>query len=231
MNRLAIDTSNEVLGVAIMHNNKIVAELTTNIKKDHSSRLMPAIVQLMNEVNISPDQLDKVIVANGPGSYTGTRIGVTTAKTLAWAMDIPIFAVSSLATLALNGKHFDAYICPFFDARRSTVFTGLYKWDNGQLKTVLEDKNILMKKWLTELLNYKDKILFLSPHLVSFEDTIFSKLGNQAVIAENMDHLSRPSNMFLLSEQSKSTSVHLVKPNYLRMTEAEANLLKRQKED
>src|SRR5699024_7265314 len=112
MNKLAIDTSNQVLGVALMQQNDIVAELTTNIKKDHSSRLMPAIVDLMKKVNMTPDQLDKVIVANGPGSYTGTRIGVTTAKTLAWTLQIPITPISSLKTLAANESYFNGYICP-----------------------------------------------------------------------------------------------------------------------
>src|SRR5690625_5164541 len=110
-----------------MKNNEIAAELITNIKEDHSSQLMPAIVELMNEVNLAPEQLEKIVAAYGPGSYTGTRIGVTTAKTLAWSLEIPIFTVSSLKATALSGRYFDGLICPFFDARRQAVFTSLYR--------------------------------------------------------------------------------------------------------
>src|SRR5690625_1267056 len=128
MNKLAIDTSNQVLGVAIIQNDTLLAELITNVKMDHSSRLMPGIVGLMEDVGLTPNQLDKIVVAQGPGSYTGTRIGITTAKTLAWALNIPIYPVSSLDAVALNGAYFNGYICPFFDARRQTVFTSLVKW-------------------------------------------------------------------------------------------------------
>src|SRR5690625_3381993 len=164
MNILAIDTSNHVLGVAITKENELLAELVTNIKKDHSSRLMPAIVELMTETEMTPEQLDKIVVAHGPGSYTGARIGVTTAKTMAWSLEIPIYTVSSLGILALNAKFFNGLICPFFDARRKTVFTGLYKWEDNQLVTVIEECNVAMEEWLLRLKEYKENILFLSPH-------------------------------------------------------------------
>src|SRR5699024_1004999 len=100
MNILAIDTSNDVLGVAIKKDTKIVAEWMTHIKKDHSSRLMPAIVYALEQVGMEPIDIEAIVVSNGPGSYTGTRIGVTTAKTLAWSLNIPIYTVSSLKNMA-----------------------------------------------------------------------------------------------------------------------------------
>src|SRR5690606_31260140 len=98
-------------------------EFTSNVPKTHSLRLMPAIVQLMNDLNMKPNDLDKIVVANGPGSYTGVRIGVTTAKTLAWSLNIPVVGVSSLEVLAYQGRFFNGFVSPFFDARRQTVFT------------------------------------------------------------------------------------------------------------
>lgn len=231
MNKLAIDTSNQVLGIAIMQNEQLVAEIITNIKKDHSSRLMPSIVQIMEHVGMEADELDQIIVANGPGSYTGTRIGVTTAKTLAWALNIPIYGVSSLDVVAFNGKSFKGYICPFFDARRQTVFTSLVKWENEQLKKIYDESNISMDSWLLKLSELNGKILFLSPHMTVFREKIRSTLEDQAVIINNFDHLPRPSNLFKLSEQDNDTPVHHVNPNYLRLTEAEVNWLKHQRED
>src|SRR5690625_1724245 len=128
MNILAIDTSTHVLGVALLKNNQIIGEYVTHLAKNHCVRLMPAIDQLMKDVKMEPDQLDKIVVAKGPGSYTGVRIGLTTAKSLAWTLNIPIIGVSSIEVLAYQGRFFSAYICPFFDARRQMVYTGLYKW-------------------------------------------------------------------------------------------------------
>jgi len=230
MNMLAIDTSNQVLGVALMRQNDIVAELTTNIKKDHSSRLMPAIVDIMEKVSMTPNQLDHIIVANGPGSYTGTRIGVTTAKTMAWTLDIPITPISSLQILAANGSYFNGYICPFIDARRKTVYTGLYQWSDGQLKKVKQETNIYMETWLSELDSVKDPILFISPDVQTFESMIKDKLSYAVIPTNQASHLLRPSNLFMLKDSVPAVPVHEAVPNYLRVTEAEANWMKQQKD-
>ena len=123
---LAIDTSNTTLSVALVENNEILIEVIEATKNDHSKRLMPTIEALFKKVNRTPKELDLIAVAEGPGSYTGVRIGVTVAKTLAWTLNKPLVGVSSLEILARNIKE-DAYIIPLFDARRQTVFAGVYE--------------------------------------------------------------------------------------------------------
>src|SRR5699024_3480556 len=150
------------------------------------------------EVNLAPEQLEKIVAAYGPGSYTGTRIGVTTAKTLAWSLEIPIYLVSSLEVIAANAKLVNGYICPFFDARRKTVFTGLYKSENGKLQRVIEESHVEMNTWLTRLQDLKAEIMFLSPHLASFRNMITTQLESYASIPEHSYHLPRPSNLFFL---------------------------------
>lgn len=225
MNVLAIDTSNQVLSVAVMQGEKPLATMTTNTNQDHSSRLMPAITELLEKAEMEPADLEEIVVAAGPGSYTGARIGVTTAKTLAWALDIPIYPVSSLAVLALNGAFFEGLICPFFDARRKTVFTGLYRFKGGKLETVLEERNQLMDTWLDELAQQGEKVLFLSPHVDNFAEQIAAKSDLQAVIPEGDIHLPNATQMITLKAGTEAVDAHLVAPNYLRITEAEANLL------
>ena len=107
MTILAIDTSNHTLGIALVRDDTVVGESITYLKKNHSVRAMPTVEALMKECGVAPNELSKIVVAKGPGSYTGVRIGVTIAKTLAWTLSIPITAVSSLETLAANGRYFD----------------------------------------------------------------------------------------------------------------------------
>lgn len=227
MNILAIDTSNELLGVALVIDGQLVAEKMTNIKKDHSSRLMPAIVDVMASVQVEPEQLNRLVVAHGPGSYTGVRIGVTTAKTMAWALNIPIYPVSSLRALAYNGVYFDGYIWPFFDARRNAMYTGLYKYEAGELYEVIAEQYVSLENWLKQLAEIDSKkIICLSPHINVFKEQIYSRLKDKVFFPPEYMNLIRPSNLFLASNDTDEEQVHLVKPNYLRITEAEANLLK-----
>lgn len=228
MNILAMDTSTHILGVAILKNSQFVGEFTTNLAKNHTIRLMPAIDQLMKEVDMTPDQLDKIVVANGPGSYTGVRIGLTTAKTFAWALNIPIVGVSSLEALAYQARFFPSYVSPFFDARRKTVFTSLYQWNENELVQVIEEKNIHMKDWLDLIKKYKQKTLFLSPDISIFKQMITDELGNLAIIPENPYHVTKPSHLAFAGLAKSPDHTHTLVPNYLRLAEAEANWLKAQ---
>lgn len=179
MTILAIDTSNYTLGIALLREDTVIAEYITYLKKNHSVRAMPAVHSLLNDCDMAPQDLSKIVVAKGPGSYTGVRIGVTLAKTLAWSLDIPISAVSSLETLAANGRHFDGLISPIFDARRGQVYTGLYQYKNGLLEQVVPDQNVMLADWL-EMLKEKDRpVLFLghdtSLHKQMIEDVLGTK--------------------------------------------------------
>ncbi|WP_164670263.1 tRNA (adenosine(37)-N6)-threonylcarbamoyltransferase complex dimerization subunit type 1 TsaB [Virgibacillus doumboii] len=230
MNILAMDTSNQLLGIAIHKENQLIGKVVTNVKKNHSVRLMPAIDQLMREVNMAPDELDKIVVAKGPGSYTGVRIGLTTAKSMAWSLDIPVVGVSSLEVLAYQGRFSEACVCPFFDARRGLVFTGLYQWKNGSLESVSEEKNVLMTDWLGQLADSRKDVLFLSPDINMHRDSIKHYLGDRAIVPDGSFHTADPSHLALTGMHKSSDNTHTLTPNYLRLAEAEANWLKAQKD-
>ena len=230
MNILAIDTSNPVMGVAIVNESQVIGEVITNLAKNHSVRLMPAIDALMSEVGITPDQLDKIVVAKGPGSYTGVRIGLTTAKSLAWALKIPIVGVSSIEVLAYQGRFFNSYICPFFDARRKTVYTGLYQWNQDKLDIVYKDENVLMEEWLKKISIDGKQVLFLSPDIALYKEMILEYLGDLAVFPEAPYQIPRPSHLALAGMDRVDDNTHELSPNYLRLAEAEANWIKAQKE-
>jgi tRNA threonylcarbamoyladenosine biosynthesis protein TsaB len=231
MNILAIDTSNQVLGVSLLKDDQVLGEVMTNLTKNHSVRLMPAIDNLMNEIALKPEQLDRIVVAKGPGSYTGVRIGISTATTMAWALGIPVVGVSSLEVLAYQGRFFPDYICPFFDARRGLVFAGLYQWKDNQLESVLEEKNLLMDDVLEKLVEDQKKVVFLSPDISIYKDKIQQKLRELAVIPEGPYHIPQAAHLGLAGLNKEADSTHTLIPNYLRLAEAEANWLKQQKEN
>lgn len=230
MNILAIDTSNQVLGIAILSDGKVIGEMVTNVKKNQTSRLMPAIHQLMEDLDIVPDQLDKIVVARGPGSFTGVRIGVTTAKSLAWALSIPVIGVSSLEVLAYQGRLYHSFICPFFDARRERIYTGLYKWTDDQLNLVYEETNISMINWLEKLREDRKEVMFISPDIHLYKEMIDEHLGNLAIFPEDALHIAKPSNLAIAGMNRDNDDIHSLVPNYLRLAEAEANWIKLKKE-
>lgn len=229
MKILAIDTSNFALGVALLDGNQVVGEYITNVKKNHSVRAMPAIEKLMQDCDMKPAHLDKIVVAKGPGSYTGVRIGVTIAKTLAWTLQIPLCGVSSLKVLAANGKFFQGYICPLFDGRRGQIYTGLYEASNGQLTTIQADQIIQSSEWAKQLLSLEKDVLFIGNDLPFHKETLQSILGERALFADLAQLNPRPSELALLGRHMENEDVHTFVPNYVRMAEAEANWIEQQK--
>ncbi|ABV61218.1 tRNA (adenosine(37)-N6)-threonylcarbamoyltransferase complex dimerization subunit type 1 TsaB [Bacillus pumilus] len=229
MTILAIDTSNHTLGIALVKDSIVIGESITYLKKNHSVRAMPTVEALMKECGVAPSELSKIVVAKGPGSYTGVRIGVTIAKTLAWTLSIPISAVSSLETLAANGQYFDGWISPLFDARRGQVYTGLYMFEDGKIQEIKQDQNILLTDWLHELKKTGKPVLFLGQDVHLHEESIRSILGETAVIAEGAFHNPRPSMLAFLGTDRPAEDVHQLVPNYIRMAEAEVKWLEGQK--
>ncbi|MCK1994889.1 tRNA (adenosine(37)-N6)-threonylcarbamoyltransferase complex dimerization subunit type 1 TsaB [Peribacillus muralis] len=228
MKVLAIDTSNFTLGVALVDGSQVIGEYTTNLKKNHSVRVMPAIETLLKACDTAPKELTKIVVAQGPGSYTGVRIGVTIAKTLAWTLQIPLSGVSSLEVLAANGRHFNGLVSPLFDARRGQVYTGLYEMENNLLKTVLEDCNILSSEWSIRLKEYNRPILFVGQDVTIHRDAITEALGDLAVFAPIQSFNSRPSELAFIGLNKAEEDIHQFVPNYIRMAEAEAKWLEQQ---
>lgn len=226
MTILAIDTSNYALGVALLEENQVLGEYMTNLKKNHSIRIMPAIETLMRDCDREPADLTKVVVAKGPGSYTGVRIGVTIAKTLAWTLKIPLVGVSSLEILASGtGRYFDGYVSPLFDARRGQVYTGLYQYKNNELKTIEQDQLIMLDDWAQSLIKMDKPVLFVGNDLLIHQEKIAEILGSKAIFAAMTEHNPRPSELALLGQNQREDDIHSFVPNYIRLAEAEAKWL------
>lgn len=210
MNILAIDTSTNVLGVGIASNEKIIGEYITNIKRNHSTRVLPAIDFLLKDCGMDIKEINKIIVANGPGSYTGLRIGLTIGKTLAWTLNIPIVGVSSLKLMAASARYFDGYISPVMDARRGNIFTGLYEYKEGKLMQAVDDQHIPTEEWCKLLKTFDKPVLFLGNDVVIHEQVIVNQLAKQVQFAPITVNIPKPGELALLAKDLKEKMcIHL----------------------
>ena len=135
---LAIETSSLVSSVALLHDDTLRAELTIQARLTHSEQLMPHIADMLDKASVKKSQIDGVAVAVGPGSFTGLRIGLATAKGLSFAWNVPIVGVTTPVSLAWNFVGVSDRICTLIDAQKGNVYAGVYRWDRTKLTTEKE---------------------------------------------------------------------------------------------
>ncbi|MEF7611302.1 tRNA (adenosine(37)-N6)-threonylcarbamoyltransferase complex dimerization subunit type 1 TsaB [Enterococcus casseliflavus] len=227
MKTLAIDTSNQTLAVAVVDGQEVLGQSQTMAIKNHSTALMPAIDGLMQAVGMAPKELEQIVVAKGPGSYTGLRIGVTTAKTLAQTLNIPLIGVSSLKAVAANCVGVSQVIVPLFDARRQNVYAGAYQWHNGTLETKIKDQHISLSELLTQLKAVDgQEVLFVGADTIKFKDMIEAELPTAYI--NQVSLWNYPNGVVLAAiakEEAPVASIHDFVPDYLKLVEAEEKWL------
>ncbi|KRN88421.1 tRNA (adenosine(37)-N6)-threonylcarbamoyltransferase complex dimerization subunit type 1 TsaB [Ligilactobacillus ceti] len=235
MKVLAIDTSNQALSVAVLEDQKLLATLTTNVQKNHSISLMPIIVELLERAKVPVQTIDRVVVAQGPGSYTGLRIGVTTAKTLAATLAKELVGISSLKMLARNiPEQTKAVIVPVFDARRQNVFAGAYQYQAGELVNIIADQHVSFQQLCTQLSELNQEIIFVGEAMTQFSELlteIMSESGLKAEIATGLANYPQAYNLGLLGLQEQPEDIHNFVPKYLRLTQAETQWLEKNPEN
>ena len=214
MKVLAFDTSSKALSLAILEDKQVLAETTINIKKNHSITLMPAIDFLMASLDLTPKDLDRIVVAEGPGSYTGLRIAVATAKTLAHTLNIELVGMSSL--LALVPSQQEGLVVPLMDARRNNVYAGFY--ENAQ--SVLPEAHLSFAEVLEQVKD-AEQVTFVGEVGV-FAEQIQERLPQ----ANYQETLPNAANLALWAWDKEVDPLHDFVPNYLKRVEAEENWLK-----
>ena len=214
MKVLAFDTSSKALSLAILEDKQLLAETTINIKKNHSITLMPAIDFLMASLDWTPKDLDRIVVAEGPGSYTGLRIAVATAKTLAHTLNIELVGMSSL--LALVPYQQEGLFVPLMDARRNNVYAGFYE----NAKPVMPEAHLHFER-VIELIKGASQVTFVG-EVGPFVEQIQEHLPR----TNFKETLPNAANLALLAWDKEADSLHDFVPNYLKRVEAEENWLK-----
>ena len=219
MKLLAFDTSNQALSLAILEDEHLLAQTTLNIKKNHSITLMPAIDFLMNSLDMKPTDLDRIVVAQGPGSYTGLRMAVATAKTLAHTLKIELVGVSSL--LALVPEQVEGLVIPVMDARRNNVYAGFYQ--SGQ--AVRPEAHLPLAEVL-EIAGAANQSVTFVGETTAFVEQIKDALPQAAI----QSTLPDASTIGRIGLDLPAQSIHDFVPNYLKRVEAEENWLKAHQE-
>lgn len=216
MTILGIDTSTAVKTVAILKNDNKIIEYFLDDVKNHSESLLPIINQLLSDVKLSMEDIDMIAVGNGPGSYTGLRIGAATVKGLAYGRNIPIIKVSSLDALAKNIDFTDYYVCPILDARRNEVYTALYK-GNEKLRNEECIKLDELLDILDNMIKSGEKVVFVGDAAEKFFDKISEKLNDKVIKAPiNLVGMRGSSVILKALETGEKTDAVSYVPNYLK---------------
>jgi len=225
MRILAFDTSNKTMSVILSENSLVCAEKTINIKRNHSIQLMPAIEELVEEIDWDIKAIDRIVVAKGPGSYTGVRIAVTVAKTLAWTISCELVGISSLKTLAMNANIKPGQlVSAVFDARRENIYTGLYRMnDMGSLDEIEPETHMHSENWAEYVNKYDESIAFIGEDVSNFENVFKSILGDHFIHGPSFRQTPSARTLIKLGGEAEPDDIHTIVPNYLKLAEAEEN--------
>lgn len=227
---LGIETSNTTLSVALVEGSQILATHDEQARNSHSERLMPVIEEIFQKSGKEIQELDLIAVAQGPGSYTGIRIGVTVAKTLAWTLEKTLVGISSLEVLARN-LTVPGIIVPLFDARRRTVFSGAY--DGMTYERIIPDGHYEADDLFKKLKDHAQNLYFIGLDVDLYWDSLVQAFGPQAKkLEEAAINLPRASVLAMAAmDQEPVQDIHSFVPVYHRIPEAEANWQQGQEND
>ena len=228
---LAFETSAKAASVALFDGEKLLGESYQNTGLTHSQTLMVMAQDLLCQCGHTPQEVEAVAVAEGPGSFTGVRIGVAAAKGFAWGSNIPCYGVSTLEAMALGLGIYQGYICPVMDARRSQVYNALFYVNQGAISRVTEDRAIALADLKTELQALNEPIFLVGDGSTLCYTTLSTEVTNLVLPPEHKMH-QRAVGVGLAALRKIAAGDtgdgNALTPNYLRLSQAERERLERQ---
>lgn len=227
MKILAIESATVTASCAISEDDKILGAYSLSHKRTHSEKLMPLIEQLMEDTGTIPQELALIAISKGPGSYTGLRIGAAIGKSMAYALNIPIAGVPTMMAMAANIYDLSACIVPVMDSRGGRVYSGIYRYDDGRLKAVMDQFPADIDELISLLNNRGDSIILNGDGSVIYEEKLKQELTCPAIIAPMSYGLLDAGKSALLGymfwQQGLSIKADEFFPEYLRLSQAERN--------
>ncbi|MHB9099633.1 MAG: tRNA (adenosine(37)-N6)-threonylcarbamoyltransferase complex dimerization subunit type 1 TsaB, partial [Syntrophales bacterium] len=223
---LAVECATKTVGIALLDEEDVQAEIYLGLGRHHAEVLLPAIDRLFLMTGLAPADVDLLACTVGPGSFTGLRIGVSTIKGLALGMGKPVVGVSTLETLAMNAIPSSRLICPMLDARKGQVYTGVYRMGpDTRPQAVRPERLADAAQFLREL--DQDGIVFLGDGAIRNEQLIREAGKGWNILCGSSRQRLMASAVGLIGLQQYRCG-HVVNtltfaPRYLRLSEAETN--------
>ena len=221
---LAFETSAKAASVALTENGKLLGESYQNTGLTHSQTLMVMAEDLLEQCGKTVSDVTAVAVAEGPGSFTGVRIGVAAAKGFAWGRQIPCYGVSTLEAMAVSLGVYEGHVCACMDARRSQVYNALFLVDGGAAERFSEDRAIALADLKTELEHIDGPIYLVGDGSQLTYKTLSGEIPNLILPPEHRMH-QRAVGVAILAERKQAAGEtgdgNALSPNYLRLSQAE----------
>ena len=221
---LAFETSAKAASVALTENGKLLGESYQNTGLTHSQTLMVMAEDLLKQVGKTVDDITAVAVAEGPGSFTGVRIGVAAAKGFAWGRELPCYGISTLEAMAVSLGAYEGHVCACMDARRNQVYNALFYVNHGRLERFREDRAISLAELKNELEHIDGPIFLVGDGAELTHKTLSGDIPNLILPPEHRRH-QRAVGVALLAEKKCAAGEkgdgNALNPNYLRLSQAE----------
>lgn len=232
MRILAFESSAKAAGVALVEDGKLIAEYLQNSGQTHSRTLMKMAEDLLTNCDLKPENVDAVACAAGPGSFTGIRIGVSAAKGFAWGAAIPCVGVSTLEGMVRSIAVTDGVYCAVMDARRSQVYTALFRMDQGVLCRLTEDMAISLDELRNLLEKTENEKILVGDGAAMCYNGLQEHVSGLILLPEHL-RMQRASGTALaawlrLSAGERPDGGSLI-PNYLRLSQAERERMNKEK--
>ena len=231
MKILAFETSAKAASVALHDGQKLLAESYQNTGMTHSQTLMVMAEDALKQCGKTASDVTAVAVAEGPGSFTGVRIGAAAAKGFAWGREIPCYGISTLEAMAHSLGVFQGYICPVMDARRAQVYNALFYVNHGEITRVAPDRAIALEDLGNELKSLSEPVFLVGDGSNLCYNTLLRDVPGLVLPPEHRMH-QRAVGVALLAVQAAAAGMTPggaeLTPNYLRLSQAEREKLERE---
>ena len=228
MKILAIESASVTASCALSNDDAVLGEYTLSHKKTHSEKLMPLIEKMLLDLEIEIGEVDAVAISEGPGSYTGLRIGAAIGKSLAFALNLPIANVPTMKSLASNIYNENKLIVPVMDAKSGRIYTGIYRCENRMLVDVKEQFPCNIEELIDVLNGYEEQVFLIGDGSVNYRNKFEDMLKIKPVFSpSHFNYLKASSLCFLAYEMAKKEQMIKASefaPKYLRLSQAERNI-------
>ena len=226
MKILALDCSATAASCAVLEEDCVLASSFVNVKLTHSQTLLPMLENTLSSAMLSLNDIDAFAINNGPGSFTGIRIGISAVKGLAMPKNLPCVAVSTLYSIANMHKNINGVVVAVMDARCNQVYNAIFKIENGNITRLCEDRAVLVSDVMAELENITDTVYIAGDgaHLFAqfVQDKANVNISKEPLKQQNAIGVGLAAQEML--NKGQSVSAKELMPFYLRLPQAEREL-------